>query len=408
MFANYREPHQFTGDEIATLATFANYAAIAILNARREEQRRLEQINLVEAISANFAHRMSNLVGTSHVAVQLLRERVALNDELSREYLNRIERDAELLTGLARRLSRSFKGTGHPYELEALDISKVIKSVLERVQPLPEGIKLTRNIEKNLPLVRSDEVQLEHVIYDIASNGIDAMRELESGELKIWARFNRQTNHIEIEIVDTGTGISDVIRKGLFAPGVTTKKDKLGIGLWWSRTFMQATGGDIILQDTDYQQGTTFVIEIPCDTDEIENLRQSHKANADILIVDDEEKWREMITNVFSNDSYVVDTASSYSEAKHAIFAKNYKLAIVDIRLIDAHSDNEDGFLLLADIQKAKLNTKVIIVTGVAPEKEEELIVNNPNLIKLIDKRNLDVIKLRNLVRKTVNQAFVL
>ena len=73
MFANYRTRHEFNIDEISALATFADYAAAAILNARheerrREEQWRAEQMKVMESISANFAHRMSNLAGTSRVA----------------------------------------------------------------------------------------------------------------------------------------------------------------------------------------------------------------------------------------------------------------------------------------------------------------------------------------------------
>ena len=76
MFANYKTRHVFNIDEMSALATFADYAAVAILNARHEERRRSDQIKMVESISANLAHRMSNLAGTCRPAVQLLRERI--------------------------------------------------------------------------------------------------------------------------------------------------------------------------------------------------------------------------------------------------------------------------------------------------------------------------------------------
>ena len=73
MFANYKTRHVFNIDEMSALATFADYAAVAILNARHEERRRSDQIKMVESISANLAHRMSNLAGTCRPAVQLLK-----------------------------------------------------------------------------------------------------------------------------------------------------------------------------------------------------------------------------------------------------------------------------------------------------------------------------------------------
>ena len=95
MFANYKTRQIFNIDEMSALATFADYAAVAILNARHEERWQTDQIKLVESISANLAHRMSNLAGPSRLAVQLLRERIGPSDELADRQLARLERKAD-------------------------------------------------------------------------------------------------------------------------------------------------------------------------------------------------------------------------------------------------------------------------------------------------------------------------
>lgn len=289
MFANYRTPHEFNIDETSALATFADYAAVAILNARHEEQRRAEQIRMVESISANFAHRMNNLAGTSRVATQILRERInpvdkillrlwkkplpewarrikeRINppDKISLRQLNRIEREANVLLELAEILARRFKETGSMLELKPIDIAQVLEKELERIEPDLVHITITKDLVPSLPEVQSVEFQLRQVLHDVINNAVEAMKDQETGNLAIQICFNRNTNRVEVEVSDNGSGIPDDIRDRLFAPGVTTKKNELGIGLWWCRTFMQATGGDVVLKDTRLGKGTTFVIEIP-------------------------------------------------------------------------------------------------------------------------------------------------
>jgi GAF domain-containing protein len=157
MFANYHTRHNFNIDEISALATFADYAAVAILNARHEEQRREEQmiieqqrreeqmkieaqrheerLRIMETISANFAHRMSNLAGPSRVAIQLLRERIEPSDAFAHRQLERIEREANRLLQLAEKLARPFRETGRMLELMPIDITKLLKEELESIKP---------------------------------------------------------------------------------------------------------------------------------------------------------------------------------------------------------------------------------------------------------------------------------
>jgi GAF domain-containing protein len=101
MFANYRIRHDFNIDESSALATFADYAAAAILNARHEEQRRTQQLKMVESFSANLAHRMSHLVGPGRASAQLVKQRLPPTDEVSLRALDRIEREINLLFELS-------------------------------------------------------------------------------------------------------------------------------------------------------------------------------------------------------------------------------------------------------------------------------------------------------------------
>jgi signal transduction histidine kinase len=424
MFANYRTPHAFNIDEISALATFADYAAVAILNARREEQRRSEQqraelmerevkeqrraeeqMRMVEMISANFAHRMSNLAGTSRVATQVLREHINPADEIALRQLSRIERQADVLLELAERLTRPFKETGKTLELTPIDVIKLLEEELARIEPDPGRITITKELTPQLPQVQSVKFQLRQVLHDIINNAVEAMKDQESGQLMIRTRLNRNTQRVEVEISDNGPGIRDDIRDKLFAPGVTTKKDKLGIGLWWCRTFMQAAGGDVVLRNTPPDEGTTFVVEIPCASkDKIDLGNPPAKKDLDILIVDDKQEWRDQLMDIIEGERYSIETAAGYAEAWRTLETNHFRLAIVDIRLVDADERNEDGLRLLTSIDRAGLDTQVIIVTGHSTEERRQTARQSSRLLAFIDKSQIDVPRLRELIRQGVQR----
>jgi signal transduction histidine kinase len=423
MFANYRTPHEFSGDEISALATFADYAAVAILNARREEQRRaeqmrradyqrrVEQVRMIETISALFAHRMSNLAGIGRINVQLLREKIDSADGYSLGLLEEIEHESDILLKLADRMIRPFKETGSILELVPIDAVRILEEEVKRIKSDPSHIGVTKDLAPDLPRVQSAEFQLREVLHDMLSNAIVAMKDQVSGRLMIRARFNKSSERVEIEISDTGPGIPNDLRDKLFNPGVTTKKDSLGIGLWYCRTFMQATGGDVVLRDTWPGKGSTFVIEIPCAGNggdgsmDVRSAmdRRKEPLEADILIVDDDDQWRSALVKILGPGQYSVETASNYAEASRALATTHFKLAILDVRLVDTDPENKDGLRLSEDIDKAGLDTKVIIVTGYGTEQDELIARQSPRLLSFIDKGKMNTSKLRELVCQAVS-----
>lgn len=408
MFVNYCTHHDFNIDETTALATFADYAAVAILNARHEQRRRAEQmrtevailnaqleqrrraeqLRIAESISANFAHRMSNLAGTGRVAAQILRVRIDPKDTLSLRQLDRIEHESRVLLELAERIARPFKETGRIFELIPIDIVRVLREELDRIKSDLGSITIEQDMTPNLPKVQSVEFHLRQVFRDIISNAIEAMSGCESANLLIRTLFDKRVNRVKVEISNNGPGIRDDIRGKLFTPGVTTKKGKLGIGLWWCRTFMQATGGDVVLKDTRPEEGSTFVVEIPCVT-EGEIIKEEIPVK-DILIVDDEKEWCEQLFDAVESENFSIEAVENYEAASHALLTNHFKLAIVDIRLVDGDPRNKDGLRLLADIDKDNLDTKVIIVTGYGTKDDEEIARQSPKLQDFIYKNKLN------------------
>ncbi len=424
MFANYRTHHDFNIDEQSALASFADYAATAILNARlvarqqqeqleAEERRRAEQMQMVKSISAHFAHRMVNVAGIGRLNVDELREHIVQDDVEAHILLDEIQQESEILLGLAERLVRPYMKTGQLLELVPLALPKLIAEEIQRINPDPSRITVTVDMPPDLPLVLSAEFQLREVFHDMISNAVEAMAAQESGELTIRARHNQKHGQVELQIADNGPGIPELIRGSLFEPGVTTKKNSLGIGLWWCRTFMQATKGDVVLLNTWPGGGTVFAILIPCLADEEQestdqatpHYRPRKKRPIDLLIVEDNDKWRNKLERYVQAPGVSIHGAATYEEAYRLLQTNQYKLIIADLLLDEARPDYYEGMKLLADVEELQRYAKVIIVSG---HDQAELVENarhSPRLLAYLSKSSLRKAELRELVLYCIEQS---
>jgi signal transduction histidine kinase/CheY-like chemotaxis protein len=396
MFANYRTPHTFNIDETTALATFADYAAVAILNARHEEQRRADQLKLVESVSANFAHRMSNLAGPSRGAVQLLRERIDAADTIAHRQLNTIQREADVLLALADRLVRRFREADRTPDSSSIRVQELLRQESDRIRESYPHLEVTLEIDETLPPVQSMDFQLRQVLYDIMKNAAEAIGD-QLGTVTVRAMFNSTRSNVDVEISDTGGGIPDHLQSRLFSAGTTTKKESLGVGLWYSRTFLQATGGDIIVKQTGPDEGTTMLVQVPClDASGAMAARVSgtERSEVDVLIVDDDVDWRQVLQDSLLTGGHSVRTAASYGEASDALATRHFTLVVLDVHLAAGDETNRDGLRLFAELRQLADPPSVIFVTKDPDEIDR---TQDENVICTIAKTEFDVAAFRRM-----------
>ena len=161
---------------------------------------------------------------------------------------------------------------------------------------------------------------------------------------------------------------------------------------------MQASGGDVFLKDTAPGTGSTFVIEIPC------VIEHENKSQIDVLVVDDDEPWRNTLVRALGNEQLSVETASSYSEASNIISSSRVWLVVLDLSL-KADPENRDGLRLLSDVEKAGLNIQVIVVTGYGAEQDRQVAERSQRLLAFINKREFEVPRFRELVTQSLKRS---
>jgi GAF domain-containing protein len=272
ILANYVQRHIFTPPERNLAQQIAALAAVAIENATRAELiADRERYMTMVGLAADLVHRINNKAGTIPIRVQQLQAQLDLDnprDSALQHIAQGIAQDArDLLTESAE--LEHLGETGAPPNPSVVSIYERLETIASKIQvECPDSIEVITDIATDLPPVRAVTEELDHVLWSVANNGVEAMLlegKQEGGMLIIRARPVEKDHQtwIEIRISDQGPGIPVQMRDRLFEPFYSTRPGRFrGFGLWRARQVLRKLGGSIQLAESK-RPGTTFVIELP-------------------------------------------------------------------------------------------------------------------------------------------------
>lgn len=130
---------------------------------------------------------------------------------------------------------------------------------------------------------------------------------------------------------------------------------------------------------------------------------KNESAKHDILIVDDSKIWLNKIEEILEGNNYKIRKASSLDKAIRELKRFIFKIAILDIRLVEDQEENIDGLKILKYIDESNIDTRVIIISGNAKEKDKIFATRSDSLIDFIRREEIDINKLRRLVGDSIN-----
>jgi len=108
--------------------------------------------------------------------------------------------------------------------------------------------KIDFELDKTVPLIFVDKIQMQQVILNLLQNAIEAMQEYHVKDKRIHIQVKViHTETIEITIKDTGPGFSKEVIHKVFLPFFTTKAHGTGMGLAICRSIIEAHGGQFTL-----------------------------------------------------------------------------------------------------------------------------------------------------------------
>jgi two-component system, LuxR family, sensor kinase FixL len=162
------------------------------------------------------------------------------------EILGKIAEQAGRAGNIIRRL-RAFLEKRGP-NLAPEDIAQTVDEAIRlgQINAAERGIKLRVAIERGLPRVRIDRIQIQQVLINLLKNAAEAMDGAPKRELTV-SIGRAGAGEVAVEVADTGPGIAPQIAARLFEPFTTTKPSGMGMGLAICRGIVEAHGGQLTL-----------------------------------------------------------------------------------------------------------------------------------------------------------------
>lgn len=201
------------------------------------------------ALSASIAHELNQPLGAilcNAEAAEVLLARETPDLAQVKDILADIRRDDRRAGDVIRHLRGLLKR--REIELQEFELGNTIQATLNILQPeaIRRGVSLKSAPLQGAVQVRADQVQLQQVILNLLTNGMDAM-EACSPEKRILVVESVLVGNSEVEIavLDTGPGIPGDRLDGIFETFFTTKPQGTGLGLSIARTIVETNGGKI-------------------------------------------------------------------------------------------------------------------------------------------------------------------
>jgi two-component system, cell cycle sensor histidine kinase and response regulator CckA len=343
---------------------------------KEEQLRQAQKMEAIGRLSGGIAHDFNNLLSVIIGYADELEHQEGTDKQ--RRYAEQINKAGQRAASLTRQLlAFSRQQVLQPRILELNSTIADLGKMLRRL--IGEHIEVILALDPALARVKVDESQMEQVIMNLVVNARDAMPE--GGQLTITTKNTQLTkkriaqmtyiqagSYVELSVADTGTGMDPTTKAHIFEPFFTTKEKGKGTGLGLSTVYgvVKQSGGYIFVS-SEVGQGTTFTIFLPQVTEAIHAVEpepqsaQIVKAPITILLVEDEDSVRELISAWLTRHGYRVLSASNGSEALE--IARNSKNS-VQLLLTDVVLPGMNGVSLAKTLSAKLPELQVIYMTG--------------------------------------------
>jgi PAS domain S-box-containing protein len=350
--------------------------------ARRKAEELLRQSQKMEAIgqlTGGVAHDFNNMLAVIISGINLLERRLAKGGDVKR-LIDGISDAAYRAAGLTHRLLAFSRQL--PLAPTAIDANQMVKSISELLrQTLGEATVLETVLAGGLWRTHADAGQLENAILNLAINARDAMPD--GGKVTI-ETLNCSLDddyvgnypdlvagqYVMIAVSDEGSGMSPDTMDRAIDPFFTTKEVGKGTGLGLSQVygFVKQSKGHLKIY-SEIGQGTAVKIYLPryFGSEQVAEvaavMRQPERRGASsevILVVEDEDRIREVTTEALRELGYTALPAASAKQALQILESRpEIGLLFTDIVMPDMN-----GRRLAEAALKLHPNLKVLYTTG--------------------------------------------
>jgi signal transduction histidine kinase len=353
------------------------------LHASLQHAKKMEAMG---ALAGGLAHDFNNMLAAIRVALNAAQERAVSDAELTVD----LDIIAEATTRAAQLTGQLLSFSRHqPVPVRVHDVNRLVSTLepmLKRV--VGAAIHVDVRLAAAVDSIEVDQGSFDQALVNLFINARDAMpeggtislstRNVALGETDAQRAGLAPGPYVELEVADTGEGMSAETVSRIFEPFFTTKAPGTGTGLGLAMVyaFARNSGGSIEVA-SELGRGTAFKLYLR----RVEGSRMGRPARHSvpieaapvvttqvpdtILVVDDDDLVRRSIAKILERNGYRVLAASGSVEALDVAREQGGRIGLV---ILDVLMPGLTGPELGRRLYDLKLPAKLLFVSGFSPE----------------------------------------
>lgn len=326
------------------------------MKERIRQSEKLESIGqLAGGVAHDFNNQLTGIIGCAEFLMNDIGDKPEAKAMI--EMILKSAQSSADLTGKLLAFARKGK-----YITKVIDMHEVInevESLLKRT--IDKRILLEIELTAESAKVRGDATQLQNALLNLAINACDAMAE-SGGVLSFYTDVvdgetlhhtegcdtEDELDYLSISVADSGTGMTEEVRKRIFEPFFTTKEQGKGTGMGLSAVYGTVINhhGSIVVNSI-LGEGTSFNILLPL----VDNTHSDHvsheddfsfeKGEGELLLIDDEELILKIGKGILERSGYSVTTCNNGLDALEMVKEdpQRFTLVILDLVMPELRGD---------------------------------------------------------------------
>ncbi len=335
----------------------------------------------VGTLAGGIAHDFNNLLGAVQAQAELALSELDTGSSCKEE-LKAISAVATRGSEIVRQLLiYAGKESG---AVGPVDLSKTVEEMLLllRVSVTKHAV-IEVYLDHDPAAIRASAAELRQIVMNLITNASDAIGE-QDGVIRVTTRRVAQSGtsspttlpdgeYLQLEVSDTGCGMSPETQARVFDPFFTTKSAGRGLGLAVVHGIVQSLGGAIHLE-SEPGKGTTFRVLLPSEKTTVAADAQMKTGeepmavpirHGAVLVVEDEDLLREGVGKMLRKSGFEVFEAAWGASAIQLLRGGGDK---IDVVLLDMTVPGATSHQIIAEAVKAKPDIKVILTSAYSQE----------------------------------------
>lgn len=247
--------------EIVSLTNAFNKMLKELELRQRRQLVQSEKLASIGTLISGIAHELNNPLSNISTSSEILKEEIEEADiSYQKELISQIEEQTDRARNIVRSLLEFSRDS--EFKKESLSLKGLFEETIRFVKgQIPTPVTMDFHIPDDI-VILVDKQRIQQAFLNLIKNAIESIPD--KGDISIKAQKSVEGDRVNIEISDTGLGISPDILKKIFDPFFTTKDvgKGTGLGLFIVYEIIKEHDGSIAVS-SEQGKGTTFLIRLP-------------------------------------------------------------------------------------------------------------------------------------------------